>query len=321
MKSEQHLSPRRVLVFCSLALAVDTSSLVQWPPGHRPPDSGSALLKKVEWSVSTKALAFLGSQEWAVSTKVGSRQRLVSNTSTGSKLKGNVMDTPSIVQNAGLFLGRGHQQSIEDDVDLMLAAPNMSRPRLVLLDAIDVFVDALVWGVPNMAWGVMKIAGLLMFGSDVTQQVGGRASKVRRAPVGGPALIQRRAARRNLRRPLPENEPRDVEDHEKEYLWGIPKGVWVVIADVSAIALWFGGIFASMGLSREPVERTSEEIFAEKHGMMPSEKAIQAAVDAHYMRSYSPTPTFSGNLTLPSTASLTYSRGIDGPAIATARRF
>jgi len=305
MKSEQHISSRRVLVFFSLAIVVDSSSLVQWPPGDRPLDGGS--------------------KEWAVSTKDGSRQRIVSNT---SKLKANVIDTASIVQNAGHFLGRADHPSFEDDVDLMLAAPNMSWPRLVLLDAVDMFVDTLVWGVPNMAWGVMKITGLLIFGSDVTQQVGGRSSKVRRAPVGGPALIQRRAARRNLRRPLPENEPRDIEDHEKDYLWGIPKGVWVVVADVSAIALWFGGIFASMGLSREPVERTAEEIFAEKHGMMPSEKAIQAAVDAHYMRSYSPTPTFSGNLTLPSTASLTYSRGIDvsfahhdGPAIATARRF
>merc|ERR1719310_682041 len=64
-----------------------------------------------------------------------------------------------------------------------------------------------------------------------------------------PLLLQRRAARFLRRR-----DPKNIEEN-MDMLFGVPKVVWVLLADAVAMAVWIGCIMAALNVIREPAEK------------------------------------------------------------------
>jgi hypothetical protein len=71
------------------------------------------------------------------------------------------------------------------------------------------------------------------------------AHKFRGHPLTHAALIQRKASRYFRR-----GEPQNIED--VNFIFGVPKIVWVILANVLAMAAWMGCIAAGLYLSRQP---------------------------------------------------------------------
>jgi len=82
-----------------------------------------------------------------------------------------------------------------------------------------------------------------------------RADKVESSGSMSTSLIQRKASRFLRRAPV---GMQNVEDNV-EIIWGVPKIVWVILANVLAMAAWMGCIAAGLYMSRQPAMRPENE--------------------------------------------------------------
>lgn len=101
----------------------------------------------------------------------------------------------------------------------------------------------------------------------------------------GTALIQRRAAHF-----LHHAEPQDIED-VLPVMWGLPKGVWVVLATVIAVAMWFGLVALALYFSRQKPPKTLQEQAQDEMKAAATRYFSLKGEDVH-----NPTPTFFGGM-------------------------
>lgn len=246
MKLDHQFSGCRAALLLLLAIvaeqwrgAISVILPVQWQPVTVTDADGRQWEAIGSDSVSSVAVA-PGSREFN-----GTRPREDVGQPSSSKAARTALRPQDLLQQyLGPLSHRREQKNIEeDDMDLIFGLPRFAW--VILADALGVLADALVWGMPNIAWSVPQIASMLKGGSKVTeeQDVGDTRT---------PALIQRKATRF-----LRKGEPHNIED--VDFIWGVPKIVWVLLADAVAMGVFMSAIAGAVYCSRDPPEKTEEE--------------------------------------------------------------
>lgn len=106
----------------------------------------------------------------------------------------------------------------------------------------------------------------------------------------GPVLLQRTGVHLRRRGPVEKtyNEPQNVED--VDHIYGVPKIVWVILADVLAMAVFLGCIGIALKCTRSDKASERDEDQAQL------DVSLAKSFGSHNQQPYNQTPTFMGKM-------------------------